>query len=60
MPIREYILLDYVHIISRDVFGYIVDISKGGKMTIEKEGNEGPIYWDVEPNDVEFVDEVLK
>ena len=60
MPIREYILFDYVHIVSRDVFGYIVDISKDGKMTIEKEGNEGPIYWDVEPNDVEFVDEVLK
>lgn len=47
---------DRVRIKSKNVIGYIVYISKIGTYDVEKDGNEGPVYFDVEKDDLEHID----
>jgi hypothetical protein len=47
-------LYDKVRIKSLNVIGFIVYIS-GEYYAVEKEGNEGPIYWEVTADDLEPV-----
>ena len=48
-------LFDKVRIKSLGVTGFIVDIVKDS-YTIEKEGNKGPIYWNLPEDDLELVE----
>ena len=48
-------LFDKVLVKSENVVGFIVDIS-GDWYAVEKEGNEGPIYWELKATDLELVD----
>ena len=48
-------LFDKVRIKSLNVTGFIVDIIKDS-YTVEKEGNKGPIYWNLPADDIEPVE----
>lgn len=48
-------LYDKVRIKSLDVIGFIVDIVKDS-YTVEKEGNAGPIYWNLPKDDLEPIE----
>lgn len=48
-------LYDKVRVKSLNVIGFIVDIVEGS-YTVEKEGNAGPIYWNLPENDLEPVE----
>ena len=47
-------LFDKVLVKPENVVGFIVDIS-GEWYAVEKEGNEGPIYWELKATDLELV-----
>jgi hypothetical protein len=53
---RPLVLFDKVRIKSLGVVGYIVDIVQDS-YTVEKEGNRGPIYWNLPADDLEIVKE---
>ena len=48
-------LYDKVRIKSLNVIGFIVDIVEDS-YTVEKEGNKGPIYWNLPADDLEPVE----
>ena len=48
-------LYDKVYIKSKNVVGFIVDILNDEKCIVEKEGNEGPLYFDIDETDMELV-----
>jgi hypothetical protein len=45
-------LYDKVRVKSLNVIGFIVDIIEDS-YTVEKEGNQGPIYWNLPEEDLE-------
>lgn len=45
-------LYDKVRVKSHNVIGFIVDIV-GDSYTVEKEGNAGPVYWNLSADDLE-------
>ena len=49
-------LFDKVRVKSQDVIGFIVDIVEDS-YTVEKEGNKGPIYWNLPADDLELIEE---
>ena len=49
-------LFDKVRVKSLGVVGFIVDIV-ADSYTVEKEGNKGPIYWNLPAADLELVEE---
>ena len=51
---RPLVLHDKVLVKSENITGFIVDIS-GEWYAVEKEGNEGPIYWGLEASDLELI-----
>ena len=48
-------LYDKVKIKSKNAEGFIVDILSNGKYVIEKSGNQGPLYFDIDKDDLEFI-----
>ena len=48
-------LFDKVRVKSQNVIGFIVDIVEDS-YTVEKEGNKGPIYWNLPADDLEPVE----
>lgn len=48
-------LYDKVRVKSKGVIGFIVDIVKDS-YTVEKEGNAGPIYWNLPEDDLEPIE----
>ena len=48
-------LYDKVRVKSQNAIGFIVDIV-GDSYTVEKEGNKGPIYWNLPADDIEPVE----
>ena len=44
-------LFDKVYVKSQNTMGFIVDIVKDS-YTVEKEGNAGPIYWNLPKDDL--------
>lgn len=48
-------LYDKVRVKSKNIVGFIVLITDGW-YAVEKEGNEGPIYWDLTADDLEPVE----
>lgn len=48
-------LYDKVRVKSKNIVGFIVHITDGW-YAVEKEGNEGPIYWDLTIDDLEKVE----
>ena len=48
-------LYDKVRVKSQNVIGFIVDIVEDS-YTVEKEGNAGPIYWNLPADDLELVE----
>lgn len=53
---KEFKELDKVRIKSKDVIGYIVYVSKAGTYDVEKDGNCGPVYFDILKEDLEHVE----
>lgn len=51
-------LFDKVRVKSQNVIGFIVDIVKDS-YTVEKEGNKGPIYWNLPADDLELIEEEI-
>ena len=49
-------LYDKVQVKSQNVIGFIVDIVEDS-YTVEKEGNTGPIYWNLPADDIEPIEE---
>lgn len=48
-------LYDKVRVKSQNIIGFIVDIVDDS-YTVEKEGNAGPIYWNLPAADIEPVE----
>ena len=48
-------LYDKVRVKSQNIIGFIVDIVEGS-YTVEKEGNKGPIYWNLPAEDLEPIE----
>ena len=48
-------LHDKVRVKSQNIIGFIVDIIEDS-YTVEKEGNEGPIYWNLPKDDLEPIE----
>lgn len=53
---NEFKELDYVRIKSKNITGTIVNITSAGTYDVEKDGNEGPIYWNVLKEDLEYIE----
>lgn len=47
-------LYDKVRVKSKNIVGFIVNITDGW-YAVEKEGNEGPIFWDLKADDLELI-----
>lgn len=54
---KNFELFDKVRIKSKNVIGFIVDIHENGKLDIEKEGNQGPVYWYIDESDIEKIEQ---
>lgn len=53
---KNFELFDKVRIKSKNAIGFIVDIHENGKFDIEKEGNQGPVYWYIDESDIEKIE----
>ena len=49
-------LYDKVRVKSMNIEGFIVDITDG-YYAVEKEGNAGPIFWDLSEDDLEPIEQ---
>ena len=45
-------LYDRVYVKSKGAYGFIVDILRNGKFIVEKEGNQGPLFFDIPEDDM--------
>lgn len=52
---NEFKELDCVRIKSKNIIGYIVNITSAGTYDVEKEGLYGPVYWNVLEDDLEHI-----
>ena len=48
--------LDKVRIKSKNITGYIVNITNAETYDVEKEGLYGPVYWNVLKEDLEHIE----
>lgn len=55
---NEFKELDYVRIKSKNIIGYIVNITSAGTYDVEKEGLYGPVYWNILKEDLEHIEKL--
>ena len=53
---KTFELFDKVCVKTKNVIGFIVHIADGW-YAVEKEGNEGPIYWNLQADDLELIED---
>lgn len=50
-------LYDKVRIKSKNIIGFVVDVlNDKEKFIVEKEGNEGPLFFDIDKDDLEVIE----